>query len=92
MVVPPPRITTARVVVLEPPEATTRRSRHRDAEHVFIGLSQPDGAEWGAVRFFDVEKPPARNGRPSPASTLSFDEFIDDIHAEVERRNRLAPT
>jgi hypothetical protein len=61
-------------------------------ERVFIGLYHPDGSERGAVRFFDVEKPPPRNGRPGLASTLSFDEFIDVVHAEVERRNRLAPT
>jgi hypothetical protein len=61
-------------------------------ERVFIGLYHPNGPERGAVRFFDVEKPPPRNGRPGPATTLSFDEFVDEIHAEVERRNRLAPT
>jgi hypothetical protein len=60
-------------------------------ERVFIGLYHPDGPERGEVRFFDVEKPPPRNGRPMKASTLSLSEFIATVHAEVERRNKLAP-
>jgi len=61
-------------------------------ERVFIGLYTPDGPERGYVRFFDVENPPPRNGRPSKSSTLSFDELIQIVHDEVERRNKLAPT
>lgn len=61
-------------------------------ERVFIGLYSPDGPERGAVRFFDVEKPPPRNGRPTVASTLSFEEFIETVRAEVQRRNQFAPT
>src|SRR5258708_32183698 len=61
-------------------------------ERVFIGLYHPDGPECGRVRFFDVENPPPRNGRPSPATTLSFDEFIHVVREEVDRRNKLAPT
>ncbi len=57
-------------------------------EKVFIGLYDPDGA----VRFFDVDEAPPRNGRPPESATLSFDEFIASVHAEVERRNRFAPT
>jgi hypothetical protein len=61
-------------------------------ERVFIGLYQASGPSRGAVRFFDVEEAPPRNGPPSEASTLSFDEFVQVIVDEVERRNRLAPT
>ncbi|WP_245672614.1 hypothetical protein [Aldersonia kunmingensis] len=57
-------------------------------EKVFIGLYDADGI----CRFFDVEQSPPRNGRPPESQTLSFDEFIEAVHAEVERRNRFAPT
>ncbi|KAA0024570.1 hypothetical protein [Antrihabitans cavernicola] len=57
-------------------------------EKVYIGLYEPDGA----VRFFDVDEAPPRNGRPAEAQTLSFDDFTAAVHAEVERRNRFAPT
>lgn len=61
-------------------------------ERVFIGLYHPGGPERGRVRFFDVENPPPRNGRPSLSTTLSFDEFIQVVRVEVDRRNKFAPT
>ncbi|SNS55396.1 hypothetical protein [Rhodococcoides kyotonense] len=57
-------------------------------EKVFIGLYDPDGE----VRFFDVDESPPRNGRPTDAQTLSFDDFVAIVHGEVERRNKFAPT
>lgn len=57
-------------------------------EKVFIGLYAADGA----VRFFDVEESPPRNGRPNDSQTLSYRQLLDVIHGEVERRNRFAPT
>ncbi|MEO7079222.1 hypothetical protein [Rhodococcus sp. BP22] len=60
-------------------------------EKVFIGLYEPDGPDRGEVRFFDVDESPPRNGRPSDAQTLSFEEFVALVHGEVERRNRFAP-
>ncbi|MEH6794162.1 MAG: hypothetical protein V7694_08495 [Rhodococcus sp. (in: high G+C Gram-positive bacteria)] len=57
-------------------------------EKVFIGLYETDGS----VGFFDVEQDPPRNGRPTPAQLLSFSQFADVVHEEVERRNRFAPT
>lgn len=57
-------------------------------EKVYIGLYEADGA----VRFFDVDENPPRNGRPGETQTLSFDEFAAIVHGEVERRNRFAPT
>jgi hypothetical protein len=66
--------------------------RHDLFERVFIGLYHPDGPERGAVRFFDVENPPPRFGRPSDAQTLSFEQFINAVDAEVQRRNKSAPT
>lgn len=56
-------------------------------EKVFIGLYDAEGS----VRFFDVDGAPPRNGRPTQAQTLSFEEFLDVVHMEVERRNRFAP-
>lgn len=61
-------------------------------ERVFIGLYEQHGEHRGAVRFFDVETAPPRNGRPSEKSTISFDELIEAISLEVDRRNRFAPT
>jgi hypothetical protein len=66
--------------------------RYELFERVFIGLYQQGGEERGAVRFFDAETPPPRNGRPSQRSTISFDELVETINSEVDRRNRLAPT
>jgi hypothetical protein len=60
-------------------------------EKVFIGLYEQSGDDRGAVRFFDVEQPPPRNGRPETTSTLSFEELLQTIRAEVERRNQSAP-
>ncbi len=57
-------------------------------EKVYIGLYDAEGE----VRFFDVEQAPPRNGRPPEHQTLSFGEFVDAVHAEVERRNRFAPS
>ncbi|WP_206511761.1 hypothetical protein C5142_17370 [Rhodococcus sp. BGS-1C] len=57
-------------------------------EKVFIGLYDTDGA----VRFFDVDESPPRNGRPSVSQTLSFEEFVAVVHGEVTRRNKFAPT
>lgn len=67
-------------------------TRHDLCERVFIGLYEPDGDARGAVRFFDVERPPPRNGRPSLASTLSFDQFVEAVVSEVRRRNHSAPS
>jgi hypothetical protein len=66
--------------------------RHDLFERVFIGLYEQAGENRGAVRFFDVEQPPPRNGRPSAAATLGFHDLIDTIKDEVNRRNRFAPT
>ncbi|MDK3255264.1 hypothetical protein [Blastococcus capsensis] len=67
-------------------------SRYDLFERVFIGLYEPDGEQRGAVRFFDVENAPPRNGPPSANATISFDEFVTAIKDEVTRRNRSAPS
>ncbi|MDF0531420.1 hypothetical protein P0W64_00605 [Tsukamurella sp. 8F] len=67
-------------------------TRHDLFERVFIGLYEVDGPDRGTVRFFDAEQAPPRCGRPADDTTLSFDEFVSEIHREVARRNRLAPT
>lgn len=66
--------------------------RHDLFERVLIGLYEQSGDARGAVRFFDVETAPPRNGRPSDQATMDFDELIGTIRSEVDRRNRLAPT
>lgn len=66
--------------------------RYELFERVFIGLYETDGENRGAVRFFDVERPPPRNGRPPERDTLSMEEFVSEVDQEVRRRNRLAPT
>lgn len=65
--------------------------RHELFERVFIALYETEGEERGAVRFFDVEKSPPRNGRPGLRDTLSLDEFVEVVDREVARRNRTAP-
>ena len=61
-------------------------------ERLFVGLYEQSGPGRGAVRFFDVEQPPPRNGRPTDDQTLSFDELVAVIDDEVARRNQTAPT
>lgn len=61
-------------------------------ERVFIGLYEQAGEHRGIVRFFDVETAPPRNGRPSDNATIGFDELIEVVIDEVNRRNRFAPT
>lgn len=61
-------------------------------ERVFVALYEPADPERGAVRFFDVENSPPRNGRPPSSMTLSFDDFVDEVVSEVNRRNRFAPS
>ncbi len=61
-------------------------------ERVFIGLYGQHGEDRGVVRFFDVENPPPRNGRPRNSRTLTFDELIEVVKEEVNRRNSFAPT
>jgi hypothetical protein len=60
-------------------------------ERVFIGLYEQHGENRGAVRFFDVETPPPRNGRPPAEATIDFDKLVETITAEVDRRNKFAP-
>jgi hypothetical protein len=60
-------------------------------ERVFIGLYEQDGDNRGAVRFFDVETPPPRNGRPPADTTINFGELVETIQLEVDRRNKFAP-
>lgn len=65
--------------------------RYDRFERVFIGLYEQHGEHRGAVRFFDVERPSPRNGRPAAGATLSFEELAAEIKREVQQRNRLAP-
>lgn len=54
-------------------------------ERVFIGLCTHTGDDRGAVSFFDTRDTPKRNGLPS--RLLSFDDLVDEVVAEVDRRN-----
>lgn len=67
-------------------------ARHDLFERVYVGLYEQRGKYRGAVRFFDVEKPPPRHGRPSEESTLTFEDLTQQIREDVDRRNRTAPT
>ena len=66
--------------------------RHDLFERVFIGLYEQSGEDRGSVGFFDVDTPPPRNGRPAERATISLDELVEMIVAEVNRRNQFAPT
>lgn len=61
-------------------------------ERVFVGLYEQREPDRGAVRFFDVEQPPPRTGRPADTRTLSISELVAELEVEVERRNQTAPT
>jgi hypothetical protein len=51
-------------------------------EKIYIGLYEPDGSN---LRFFDVQNPPPKNGRP--AQTLSYREFLGEVYHAYLRRN-----
>lgn len=57
-------------------------------ERVFIGLY----TDSGEVRFFDVERSAPRNGRPPDNQTYSFEEFLEQVHQDVQQRNNLGPS
>jgi hypothetical protein len=52
-------------------------------ERIFIGLFDTDGD----IRFFDVEVPPPKQGRPPADQLWSWERMLDEIHAEYARRN-----
>ncbi len=60
-------------------------------ERVFIGLFELEGAARGAVRFFDVSKPPPRVGRPRRVDTVDLRAVVDQIRAVEQVRNERAP-
>ena len=60
-------------------------------EKVYIGLYEVDGRRRGAVRFFDVQNAPPRNGRPPAGNTLSFRQLLDEIERVVAARNQTEP-
>jgi hypothetical protein len=50
-------------------------------EKIYVGLYEPDGT---AMRFFDVEKAPPKNGRPLDA--IAYRQFLSEVyHAYLER-------
>ena len=54
-------------------------------ERMFIGLYDTDSATFGRVGFFDVGKPPPRNGQP--ATLLDFQGLIEEIKGTYDARN-----
>jgi hypothetical protein len=46
-------------------------------EKIYIALYEPDGSN---LRFFDVEVPPPRSGRPPDERTLDYAGFLDAIY------------
>lgn len=62
-----------------------RREPDEDAdkfEKIYIGLYDPLGSD---LRFFDVEWPPPKNGKPKLLH--SYSEFIDDVYLAFLKRN-----
>lgn len=60
-------------------------------ERIFIALYDPEGSD---IRFFDVAVPPPRLGPPplevdSPFRAISYEEFLQEVHREFLKRNRL---
>lgn len=53
-------------------------------ERVFVALYDPAGT---AMDFFDVSKAPTRTGRPN--DSLTYEEFLNEVHSTFERRNSL---
>jgi hypothetical protein len=54
-------------------------------ERVFIGLYDHAPESYGSVRFFDVNKPPPKRGRPTNLMTLP--QMIDEIIKAYDERN-----
>lgn len=60
-------------------------SRYDRFERVYIGLCTHDGADRGAVSFFDTRDSPLRVGLPR--RLLSLADLVEEIVGEVDRRN-----
>jgi hypothetical protein len=62
------------------------RSDHEDEidkfEKIFIALYEPDGS---AMRFFDVEKAPPKNGRP--LDSIGYRQFLSEVYHAYLVRN-----
>ena len=65
--------------------------RYELFERVLIGLYEHEGPERGSVKFFDVEKPPPKKGRPATEDLLTFQQFIELVDEDVSIRNSKAP-
>lgn len=66
-----------------------RFERYDLAEKFYLALYEPDGENRGWVRFFDVDQPPPRVGRPNDSLLVSLDELAVEIKALVDARNSL---
>ena len=51
-------------------------------EKIYIGLYEPDGS---ALRFFDVQEAPPKNGRPT--RVLDYRRFLDEVYHAYLQRN-----
>jgi hypothetical protein len=65
--------------------------RYDRFEAFFIGLYEEEGPDRGAVRFFDVERHPPRQGRPRTEDSLSLDELVQRIKQLHDERNAPRP-
>lgn len=77
------RVRTGRA--LDPDEK--RFDRFDLTERLYIGLYRYEGPDRGAIRFFDVQENPPRNGPPARSSTLDMNELVEAIQMLVDRRN-----
>ncbi len=64
----------------------TGRTDHEDEidkfEKIYIALYEPSGS---AMRFFDIEKAPPKNGRPS--DTVGYRQFLAEVYHAYLNRN-----
>jgi hypothetical protein len=56
-------------------------------ERVFVCCYADEGASHGDTWFFDVMKPPPKNGRPVKDARLSLPDVLDEIRRTYEQRN-----
>ena len=66
---------------------TGRRDPKNDIdkfEKIYIGLYEPDG---NALRFFDVQEAPPKNGRPT--RVLDYRRFLDEVYHAYLQRNEV---
>jgi hypothetical protein len=60
--------------------------RYDRFESVYIGLYETEGPERGRTWYFDVTRPPSKNGIPN--ATLNLDQLVEAVTSTVAARNK----